>query len=198
MKTLSASLLFIFLLTFSAYSQEYYKEKKDTTVTETQKTPKRQSTVQEDEVSFAQRLRFGGNLGLGFNPFYIDAAPSIGYVVSSKFMAGVGIRYLYVKYEDNFYGDFSYSSYGGSLWANYFLLDNIFLRSEFESLRVDFIEDNRKQREWVPSLFLGGGYLQPIGRTGSGVFLSVMYNVLHDDLKSPYGSPLVVRAGIML
>ncbi|MCX2745010.1 hypothetical protein OO013_14095 [Mangrovivirga sp. M17] len=198
MRNLSITFVIFILTIFSSFSQEYYKEgdRKEDSVDVKEEATKRYQQEKEDN-EFWQKVRVGGGLGFGFNPFYLDLSPSVGYMVNQRFMTGFGIRYLYVKYDDPFF-EGSYNSYGGSLWANYFILNNIFLRTEYEMLRVDFVEDARLKREWVPSFFLGGGYVQPIGRTGSGVFLSALYNLLHDDIKSPYGSPLVIRAGIML
>ena len=52
-------------------------------------------------------------------------------------------------------------------------------------------------REWVPGVFLGGGIFQPAFNRG-GVSLFLMYNVMHDEFKSPYGSAWVIRAGFTL
>ncbi|QCK14058.1 hypothetical protein [Mangrovivirga cuniculi] len=198
MKNLSITIIIFIFIAFNSFSQEYYKEgdRNEDSVEVKEETAKTYQQAKEEN-EFWQKVRFGGGFGLGFNPFYVDLSPSVGYMVNQRLMTGIGIRYLYVRYDDPFF-EGSYNSYGGSLWANYFVLDNIFLRTEYETLRVDFVEDARLKREWVPSFFLGGGYVQPIGRTGSGFYLTALYNLLHDDLRSPYGSPLVIRAGVML
>lgn len=52
-------------------------------------------------------------------------------------------------------------------------------------------------RDWVPGFFIGGGVTYPIGRNLS-VNLVLMYNVIYDDNRSPYGSPLASRGGIIV
>lgn len=160
---------------------------------------------EEDSVSFMDRVYFGGNFSfnLGTDFTYIDVSPLAGYMITSDFSAGLGATYLYLsrKYivlpsRDEF--KVSSSVYGGRTFLRHNIFETYFAHMEFEALNVEFAPDPYSEttnREWVPGLFIGGGAFQPIFGKG-GINITVLYNLLHDDLRSPYGSALVIRGGI--
>lgn len=145
-----------------------------------------------------ERLFFGGDLGLSFGNqlTYIRVAPLVGYQVSPDFSFGLGPSYQY--WEDRrFIPKLESTILGASTFARYFLLDQIFLQSEFEVLNLEELDFNpgddiRRDRVTIPVLFVGGGYAQRVGR--SGFFVSVLYDVI-GDLNSPYPNDLVIRIG---
>lgn len=145
-----------------------------------------------------ERLFFGGDLGLSFGNqlTYIRVAPMVGYQVSPDFSFGLGPSYQY--WEDRrFMPKLESTIIGGSSFARYFLLDQIFLQTEFEVLNLEEIDFNpgddiQRDRVTIPVLFLGGGYAQRVGR--SGFFVSVLYDII-GDLNSPYPNDLVIRIG---
>jgi len=159
----------------------------------------------EGEPKFTDRLYFGGNFNLQFGDFtIINISPLVGYMVTNRFSVGPGITYQYLKGEaiDLFTGRiFSYDTnvYGGRLFARYNITQQFYAYSEYESLRVEFPNENGTglEKDWIPGYFIGGGVFQPVGgRAGLG--LSVLLNLLHDNRKSPYNSQWVIRAGITL
>ena len=141
------------------------------------------------------RFFTGGNLGLQFgSTTAIDVSPLLGYRVTNDFSVGVGATYMYFHYKNSFY-DYTNDVYGGSVFARYNILENIFLHSEFESLSVkayySYTEYIRKQ---VNALYMGGGLRQMIGDYSS-LNLMILYDVMHDNQYSPYSEPLVIRIG---
>ena len=157
--------------------------------------------------TFGERLYFGGGLGLGFgNTTFVNVSPLVGYRITERFSAGVRVKYQYYKYNQSFIGtngavvrsSFESNIYGGGAFSRLFATDNIFLHGEYENLSVQFGDIfGNKTREWIPSAFVGGGYAYPIG--GRAVFsITALYNVLYDEFKSPYASPLDIQAGIFL
>ncbi len=162
-----------------------------------------------DSLTFKDRLYFGGNfsanLGFGGGASFVDISPLLGYMINEDLSVGVGATYLYVSREfiilpsnDRF--RVSNSVYGGRTFLRHSILDNYFLHTEFETLNTEVLVNNgtdQTVREWVPGFFIGGGTFQPIFGKG-GVNITVLYNLLYNDVKSPYGSAWVVRAGFTL
>lgn len=144
------------------------------------------------------RLYFGGNFGMQFGTVtLVDVSPLVGVMVTPRFSTGAGLTYQYFK-DSRFIGGET-SSYGGRVFTRYNVLPNIFAHAEFETINFDnynLISDNF-ERIWSNALFLGGGYFAPFGRSG-GANITFLYNVLHDNLRSPYSEPYVIRVGFVL
>ncbi|GAA5026217.1 hypothetical protein GCM10011506_11500 [Marivirga lumbricoides] len=158
----------------------------------------------DEESTFLERLYLGGNFGLqiGTNVTQIEVSPAVGYMVNNKFSAGVGVIYQYFK--ANVQGpsqvyEISTNIYGGKLFGRYNITDFLFAYTEFENINLDVANFSTQEvaREWVPGMFVGAGYFQPIGRR-AGVNLMLLYNLLYDPLKSPYNNAFVLRLGFSL
>jgi hypothetical protein len=139
------------------------------------------------------RLYTGGIIGLQFGTVtFIELAPIIGYMVTPKLSAGVGLKYMY--YKETAYGTtYSNSSYGGSIFSRYFLLENLFAHVETEVLNLEVQEFYGSRRMNITSVFLGGGYRQMLGER-SGIDLMILAN-LNESRYSPYPNP-VIRIGM--
>ncbi|GAB3649089.1 hypothetical protein GCM10028791_13950 [Echinicola sediminis] len=153
-----------------------------------------------EKVPLSERLYFGGNFGLQFGRVtYVDVSPLVGVMITDRYSAGLGVTYQYLNYKD--FANASSSVFGGRVFNRYNVVQNLFAHAEFESLNVELIRETstgfEEYREWVPGLFLGGGYFVPFGRKG-GINLTILYNVIYDNLKSPYNEPYVIRAGFVL
>lgn len=155
--------------------------------------------------SFADKLFFGGNLGLQFgNTTYIDVSPLVGYKVTEKFHAGIGATYIYesskVRFTNTSVLRYETSHYGGRLFGRYYVWENLFAHAEYEYLNLGWPDYNSLsgkieiQRENINSIFIGGGYAQPIGPNAAFLIMA-LWNV-NEGVNSPYVNPLF-RFGIV-
>jgi hypothetical protein len=195
LKIVSVS-FFLFLFQNAMFGQEDYAAKRNS------------SKADSD-----RKVLFGGSFGASFGSYtYIELSPKIAYLLTDKALAGIGLTGVYSKVSYDIInpatwvktGTFNHESslYGGSLFAEYLLVENFFPHIEYEALnfeyliydynRSDYIED----RTWVHSFFVGGGIRQYFGQNS---FISIMflYNLNHQSL-SPYDQPYVVRFGVFL
>lgn len=158
---------------------------------------KRKNTSEEDQESIWDKIYVGGNLGLQFGTVtYIDISPLVGYRITNRFSAGPGITYRYTKIR----GFDASSTYGGRIFARHTIGQQFFAHTEYETLNTEFLDPvGRDQivRGWVPGFFVGGGIYQPLGRRGA-VFIYGLYNLLYNNIKSPYQSPWVFNVGFTI
>ncbi|MGD1840722.1 MAG: hypothetical protein ACFB0B_07480 [Thermonemataceae bacterium] len=182
------------------------REKKDTlnrVETETEKTPSPTTSKSKKKGAGLERFTFGGNFGLSFGSITaIELSPAIGYKVTENLIPGVGGTYMYFSTQatngvQTF--DIETSVYGFRGFLQYIIFENFFLWGEFETLNVEVanFDTDQLEREWVNSPFIGGGYRVPMGFRGAFNF-TVLYNLNYQDNRSPYPSPLVIRAGFLL
>lgn len=155
-------------------------------------------------VPFSERIFTGGNLGFNIaqNYLFLDISPIIGYKITENLGAGVGLRYSLLK---NLSSKDSWSNYGGSVFARYKIISQLFLHTEFEVLQsynYDPFSINYGDRALAYMWFAGGGY----ATTGGGLNFSLMllYDLI-DHINSPYqnsylfgpsGLPIIARGGI--
>ena len=159
----------------------------------------------EAEPTFWDRTFFGGDFGFQFGDFtVINISPIMGYMVTPRLSVGPGITYQYLKGDAiNYYTGQRYSYdqniFGFRGFARYNITPMFFAHSEYESLKVEYPNEFAPgfANEWVPGFFVGGGVFQPVGRR-AGIGLTVLFNLLYDEIKSPYNSNLVLRAGVTL
>lgn len=151
-------------------------------------------------VPLKDRIIFGGGLGLGFSTLqdHVMIAPSIGYMVTRKFVTGINITYRYTNYK-YVNPSIAFSEYGGGPFLRYFVYRNIFLQTEYEYLNYEFISRGERRRDGFNSFLAGGGFIQPIG--GKAYFyLMALYNFSYTNPApgqySPYPRPLMISAGI--
>jgi len=151
---------------------------------------KREGTVKKDTRKKAKPRRWfaGGMLGAGFSSYssYVQVSPLIGYQVTNAFQVGTRLTYIYNSYEVAPGQRVNLNHYGASLFARYVFWKGLFGQVEYEALNFDYIE---QQRQWINSLFIGGGYLQNIGGRGFASF-AILFNVL-DNQYSPYTNPII-------
>lgn len=137
----------------------------------------------------SDRLRFGGGIGATFgNITYIDLSPTVGYMFTDNFIAGLTTRYIY--YEEKYPGyKFSTNIFGGGVFSEYFILQNITLHAEYELLNMEDLRlAERNHRINVSSLLVGGGYRMMItDRSFANILL--LFNVLEDE-NSIYTNPI--------
>ena len=91
---------------------------------------------------------------------------------------------------------------GEGFFARHTIFQQFFAQAQYENLSTEVIYFNRNgewygNREWVQGAFIGGGISQPLGRRGA-IIISGMYNLLHDEYRSPYPSAWIFNVGFSL
>lgn len=149
------------------------------------------------------RMVFGGGAGLQFgSETNISLMPKAGYYFTDNFLAGAGLTYIYYKINfDRIYGyggTYQTSVYGGSLFGDFFIMDNLFLHAEPEFLNYEMYDykTGNETRTWVSSYFVGAGYRSKISKKGF-VAIMLLYNLNYKE-NSPYGSPFMPRISFFL
>jgi len=165
-----------------------------------QEPSQQQPPPPKEDKNFWDKVYIGGNFGLQFGSVtVIDVAPQIGYRVTEKFVPGIGITYIYYNYRDPYYHTRTETNiYGGSIFGKYFFTPNLFAHVEYEQLSMEVYKFNGSTfslaRAWVPSMFVGGGYNQPLGSRGF-IQLMILFEVLQDRNSLYYRNNPVVRIG---
>ena len=141
------------------------------------------------EKNFWDKVYFGGNFGLQFGTStFIDLSPLMGYRITDKFSAGVGVTYQYYHYKDRYY-DLATNVYGGRIFGRYMFTDNLFGHAEYEYLNLEAFDFFPRRRVDVGSLLVGGGYIQRIG-PNSAMVAMILYN-LTESAYTPYQNPII-------
>jgi len=144
-----------------------------------------------------ERMYYGGNVALQLGTItFIELSPLAGVMITERFSSGLGATYQYFN-DRRFIGG-SNHTVGGRVFARYNVFQKIFAYSEFESLNLEVYNPRSEEfrREFVPAFFVGGGYFTPSGERG-GFNISVLYNLMHDNRRSPYNEPFVIRVGFL-
>lgn len=140
---------------------------------------------QSSKPSFKDKLYTGGHFGLTFGNYTnIIVSPMVGARLNDRVYAGLGIEYQYTK-DKTVSPAFTYNQYGGRLFAQYNVIPQLFAHAELAGMsmeRYNLIRE--KERNFVPFLFVGGGYRQRISER-SFVSFRVLFDVLQDK-NSPY------------
>jgi opacity protein-like surface antigen len=138
---------------------------------------------------------YGGTVGFNFwsDYFYLSLNPLVGYQVSPKFSVGGKLMYAYIN--DQRYEPFELTShnYGAGIFTRFRPIYQIYLHAEFDyasyedyTLYTPIVGEpyTESERNWVPFLLLGGGFVQRVG-PNAAVYVEVLFDVLQDE-NSPY------------
>lgn len=173
------------------------------------------------------RLIFGGGMGLGFSNVSTNLAvsPILGYAITEKWSAGLGLGFQYFSVRDYWMvidgvtGDFQYKPlrstlFSGSVWTRYLVFDNIFAHAEIEYNHMAYKSYRTgnssepivtiKNNLSAPSLLLGAGIRQPVSDRAS-LILMALYDVLsrpndpdNPNRLNPYGNRIFFRGGFTI
>ncbi len=166
---------FILGLSFLWLSQSYTQTEDTTKVNEP-------VSVKTEEVN---PVYYGGTIGFSFGEYFrMSIEPMVGYRFTPKISAGVKIGYEYIN-DSRYHTDVIYHNYGGSVFGRYRIIPKLYFHSEFAYFSYQYkVSDFKSEREWVPFIYLGGGFVQPISPNTS-LIVEVLFDVLQDD-NSPY------------
>jgi hypothetical protein len=139
----------------------------------------------EKKPPISDRVYFGGSIGFSFGDYSrVSIAPLVGYRLNRMFSVGVKAAYEYIK-DKRYTETVTFHNYGGSFFTRFRPHRQVYLHGEFAYFSYEYRTVIRtSERDWVPFLYLGGGYIQPLSKRSSMV-VEVLFDVLQDD-KSPY------------
>lgn len=143
-----------------------------------------------DALGFDSKWVFGGGFGLGFSSTgsNILISPQIGYRITPAWEFGTRVTYNYYSYKDA-YIKFSTNNYGGGFYTSYDIFRGLFAYAENELLNYEKVYyTGEKERDWVHSIFVGGGYKQYFSSKGYALIM-ILYN-LNETIDSPYQNPM--------
>lgn len=151
-----------------------------------------QTAPAKKKKSQPSKVYYGGTIGLSFGSYFrINIAPLMGYKVNPKASIGVKVAYEYIK-DKRYDPALTGHNYGGSVFGRYRFIPNAYAHAEFAYMSYQYQTGNYEtDRDWVPFLLLGGGYIQPLSPNAS-IIAEVLFDVLNDP-NSPYesGSPFI-------
>ena len=137
---------------------------------------------------FIDRIFTGGNVGFQFGTVtYAEVSPLIGYRITDKIAAGVGVTYQYYHYKDHYF-DLETNVYGARVFGRYMFTPRLFGYAEKEYLNLEAFDFQRRRVD-VESFMAGGGYLQPIGEN-SAALIMLLYNFT-PSAYTPYANPII-------
>lgn len=159
------------------------------------------------DLTFRDRIFTGGNVGFNIfnNYLFLDLAPIIGYRVTERLGVGIGLRYSLIR---DLNSKVNWSNYGGSVFARYKVIPQLFLHTEVEVLRsynYDIFSPNYGDRAPAYMWFVGAGY--STGNSGGLNFSLMLLYDLIDHVNSPYqnaylfgpaGLPIIARGGVSI
>ncbi len=141
-----------------------------------------------------ERLYFGGNIGLqiGQGGYFAGIAPLAGYRITEKFSAGISLSYF--RYDiATPYGQYQNNIYGGSVFARYFVLPNVFIHVEPKVLNGYWADGERSN---LYPVLAGVGYRGKMA--GRMSFYAMVLYDLNYSVLSPEASPISYTFGVGL
>jgi hypothetical protein len=154
--------------------------------------------------NFWRRVSVGGWLSVQFGSITgVSVSPEVKVRAVNQLYPGVGFIYQYALYRDyyvdpttNQWEDYSSSIVGARFFLRYYLsglvdnfLGNFFAHTEYEYLSYVGHTDNYPDEVVnINSIFVGGGYKQPISDRAFFDLL-ILFN-LNDTPNSPYTNPI--------
>lgn len=158
-------------------------------------------TATQSEVN-PPRWFVGGMLGGSISSYggSFEIAPIIGYKLTPAFSVGTRLTYIYSSYKDSNIGKrYNLNDYGAGLFARYQFYKFLFGQVEYEALSLELppyyaLTLGEDSRQWINSLFIGGGIIQPMGGRGFAS-IAIMFNLLESEKSSYVYSNPIIRVG---
>jgi long-subunit fatty acid transport protein len=125
-----------------------------------------------------EKVYTGGGLGLQFGTVtLINVAPDIGYKITERYSAGVGLRYMYFA-DKRYIPPYEQNIYGGSVFNRFIVTNFFFLHGEYEVLNGPWNRSFPDQRFNLNNIWVGGGLSQ--GSGNASIHIMVLWN-LNDE-----------------
>ncbi|KAA0256369.1 hypothetical protein FBQ97_07235 [Acidobacteria bacterium ACD] len=144
----------------------------------------------------ASRFTFGGTLGFGFGDVnWVSVTGELGYFATERLWLGTTGTFAFTS-DRRYEPTWNSTDYGVGAWARYFVLDRLFVETEWSWTSYEVLERSGSTgRDDVSSLFLGAGYGQTLGGK-SLLLVEVLYDVT-GNAEGLYGTPWRYRIGFV-
>ncbi len=127
---------------------------------------------------------YGLVFGLSFNSYTrVNITPMVGFPITPQFSLGARVGYEYVN-DTRSTLTYTWNNYGASTFARYKVIPRAYGHVEFAYYNYNYKTDLTSDSFWVPFLYVGGGYIQPLSGNVSLV-VEVLFDVLQ-NANSPY------------
>ncbi|MDA9782919.1 hypothetical protein N9B55_00755 [Vicingaceae bacterium] len=137
-----------------------------------------------------EKVVFGGNLSAQFGTItLVHLNPTAGYKLKENWLVGASATYIYLE-DKRFRPSYINNIYGGSLFTQFYFLENFIAHAEYERLNIG--EKLESVRINVDAFLVGGGYRSQIG-SNSFANIMILYNVIENECY-PYSNP-IIRVG---
>lgn len=154
----------------------------------------------ESEPTPVQRIFYGGDIGLSFGTMtYVSINPIVGYRVTNRLSAGVGVNYTFAK---SHYYNYRGSMYGGNVFASFTVIKNlgevlsfyqgsgILLYGEYNIMNISSYYDfPGTSIKYIASPMAGVAFQSPIG-SRSYLLIMILFNFNESSI-SPYSNPII-------
>lgn len=178
----------IMILGFNLIAQNTVTSAPDTmNVEQAKPVEKTQTSNPQANQAWKDKIYFGGYVNFSLGSYsMIGIEPLVAYKVLPFLSLGLKLRYDYIS--DSRYSEtYNTSTYGGSLFTRLSTKMRIYLHAEYATYNYElYNESGESSREWIPYLFLGAGYSQPLGGRTS-LNAQILFDVLQDE-RSPYNN----------
>ena len=179
MKNILLMAVFLLLAGTPVFAQQVDTLRVDTTQAVQMLVP------EESKAPVESKVFYGGSLGLSFGDYFrLAVTPMVGYKLSPRASLGLKVQYEYTV-DSRYVQEVTSHNYGGSVFARYRIHPKVYVHAEFAEMSYKYSSGNfTSERQWVPFILLGGGFVQPVS-PNTALFVEVLFDVLQDD-KSPY------------
>ena len=137
----------------------------------------------------------GGGVGLWFGgrSTFVNLSPQVGYKITEKYSAGLGITYIYIQ-DRNYIPPISLNIYGGNIFNRYLLTDFLFAHAEYEILNGNWELTDRRFN--LSNVWVGGGLRQHAGN--SSINILGLWNLNENIYSKAYFPSPQIRIGFSI
>lgn len=153
---------------------ESYSQKRSSRSSRSKRGDRSEKT---EKIGFKDQLAYDIHIGnLGFsNGFYVSGKLGAGYKPIEKLTVGLGTKLQYRFYNELGNSDFDVFNYGIYGYTRYRIVEQFYLKGEYNYFSAQLDRDGLRDREKVSFPMLGGGYISGFGKWKYG--FEVMFTV---------------------
>lgn len=151
------------------------------------------SAEAQQDTTFRHEVAFDGFISASNLGGTFSAGIKYVMVKNQKLAYGPSLRLQRVWSNNVNGGKYGYNIYGGGAFLHYRLKNVMFAGAEFELLRTPiFFSGTLPPTQWVPTLFVGGGYSHEFSNIGIRLNAGVFYDIIN-HMYSPFRQNYVLK-----